>query len=104
MSPEEHEIMRSVEDHYWWYRALRRHIADSIDPAVASGKLLDAGCGTGGMLQAVRERFPDAELVGLDAGSRGIELTRERQLNALLVEGSVNQLPFADETFDCVLS
>ena len=104
MSPEEHEIMRSVEDHYWWYRALRRHIADSIDPAVASGKLLDAGCGTGGMLQAVRERFPDAELVGLDAGSRGVELTRERQLNALLVEGSVNQLPFADETFDCVLS
>ena len=33
MSPDEHEIMRSVEDHYWWYQALRKHVADSIAPA-----------------------------------------------------------------------
>lgn len=23
MKPHEHDIMRSVEDHYWWYQALR---------------------------------------------------------------------------------
>ena len=34
MSPDEHDIMRSVEDHYWWYQALRQHVADSIDPPV----------------------------------------------------------------------
>lgn len=104
MSPEEHEIMRSVEDHYWWYRALRGHIVREIDPHFAAGKLLDAGCGTGGTLAAVRARFPRMELTGIDAGARAVELTRERNLDAAVIHSSVNELPFADQAFDCVLS
>lgn len=104
MSPEEHEIMRSVEDHYWWYRALRRHVVESIDGRARAGKILDAGCGTGGMLAAVREALPEANLVGVDAGERALELTRDRALGAELQRASVDDLPFADETFDCVLS
>lgn len=104
MSPEEHEIMRAVEDHYWWYRALRRHVVDSVPPEFARGKILDAGCGTGGMLQALRERFADAQLTGCDESERALELTRARELNAQLVRANVDELPFADATFDCVLS
>jgi SAM-dependent methyltransferase len=104
MRAQEHEIMRSVEDHYWWYRALRRHVVDSIRADVRSGEILDAGCGTGGMLQAVRDRFPDAQLTGIDAGERAVQLTRERGLGAELVHGNVQQLPFRDSAFDCVLS
>lgn len=105
MSPEEHEIMRSVEDHYWWYRALRRHVVDSIPPKLRAGKILDAGCGTGGMLRAVRERFPDAQLTGVDAGERALQLAADRSdLNAELIRASVDQLPFEDAIFDCVLS
>jgi len=28
MKPAEHDIMRSVEDSYWWYQALRRHVVE----------------------------------------------------------------------------
>lgn len=104
MSPEEHEIMRSVEDHYWWYRALRRHVADSIPPGFRNGKILDAGCGTGGMLQVLREQFKDAQLTGVDASERALQLTRERNTGAELLQANVDKLPFADETFDCILS
>src|SRR5438270_11957189 len=103
MSPEEHEIMRSVEDHYWWYRALRRHVVDSISRDFR-GRLLDAGCGTGGTLAAVRARFPNAELFGVDSAERALQLTRERETSAQLQRADVDQLPFADEFFDCVLS
>jgi ubiquinone/menaquinone biosynthesis C-methylase UbiE len=104
MSPEEHEIMRSVEDHYWWYRALRWHVTDAIDSQFAAGKLLDAGCGTGGMLHTVRERFPRMQLTGIDASSRALDLTRERKIDVQLIQSTVDELPFADQAFDCVLS
>lgn len=104
MSPEEYEIMRSVEDDYWWYRALRRHVVDAINPQFATGKLLDAGCGTGGMLATLRQRFRRMQLAGIDAGSRAVELARERKLDAELMQSSVDELPFASEAFDVVLS
>lgn len=104
MKPEEHEIMRAVEDHYWWYQVLRQHVVDLVDPADPTFSLLDAGCGSGGMLAAVRERFPHAELFGIDAFARGVELTAERDLGARLMTASVHEMPFPDESFDFVLS
>ena len=104
MSPQENEIMRSVEDHYWWYQALRPHVAAAIQPTVPNFSLLDAGCGTGGMLKIVRQKFPAAELTGLDQSTHALELTAARNTGAKLISGSVLQLPFAENSFDFVLS
>lgn len=104
MNPREHDIMRSVEDHYWWYQALRRHVADSIGPVASSFALLDAGCGTGGMLEMVREKFPQAELTGVDQSDHALELTAGRETGAKLVAASVHELPFPESSFDFVLS
>jgi ubiquinone/menaquinone biosynthesis C-methylase UbiE len=104
MKPQEHDIMRSVEDHYWWYQALRQHVADSIQPASPRFSLLDAGCGSGGMLATLREKFPEAELTGIDASEHGIKLTADRALGARLQPASVHELPFPAESFDFVLS
>ena len=104
MKPEEHEIMRAVEDHYWWYQALRQHVVDLVKSAGPNFSLLDAGCGSGGMLAALRERFPQAELSGIDAFERGIELTAERGLGTRLLTASVHELPFPGDSFDFVLS
>ena len=96
--------MRSVEDRYWWYQALRQHVAASIPPAPPHFSLLDAGCGTGGMLDVVRQNFPDADLTGVDASSHAIELAAARNLNATLRSANVHELPFAENNFDFVLS
>ena len=104
MSPLEIETMRSVEDDLWWYRGLRGHVLDSIKPPHPQFELLDAGCGSGGMLARLRERFPHAALTGMDYVDRALELTRQRNLNAALVQGSADALPFGDGEFDVVLS
>ena len=104
MDPREHDIMRSVEDHYWWYQALRQHVAESITPATASFSLLDAGCGTGGMLRVVREKFPLANLTGVDQSAHAVELAAGRETGARLVSASVHELPFPQDSFDFVLS
>ena len=96
--------MRSVEDDLWWYRGLRRHVVQSIDPPHPAFSLLDAGCGTGGMLSYIRARFPEAALTGIDFSERALELTGRRELGAGLIAGSTDQLPFDDARFDVVLS
>jgi len=104
MSPEENDIMRSVEDHYWWYQALRPHVAAAIEPAAPDFALLDAGCGTGGMLKVLRQKFPAASLTGVDQSTHALELTAARATGAKLMPASVQELPFPDNSFDFVLS
>ena len=103
MKPEEHDIMRAVEDRYWWYQALRRHVVDSL-PRHQVFSLLDAGCGSGGMVAAVRAKFPQAELTGIDESEHAIELCRQRNTGAQLIQASVHELPFPENRFDFVLS
>jgi len=104
MSPEENDIMRSVEDHYWWYQALRSHVAAAIEPEAPNFSLLDAGCGTGGMLHVLRQKFPAADLTGVDQSGHALELTAARQTGAKLISSSVEELPFPGNSFDFVLS
>jgi len=96
--------MRAVEDRYWWYQALRRHVADSIEPSSAKFSLLDAGCGSGGMLAVLRQQFPQAELTGIDESEHAIELCRDRDTGARLLQAGVHELPFPVDAFDVVLS
>lgn len=104
MKPQEHDIMRTVEDHYWWYQALRQHVADSIEPSAAKFSVLDAGCGSGGMLAVLREKFPQAELTGIDESEHAIQLCRDRNTGARLLKAGVHELPFPSDGFDVVLS
>ncbi len=66
--------------------------------------LLDAGCGTGGMLEMVRKKFPQAELTGVDQSDHALELTAGRDTGAKLIPASVHDLPFPESSFDFVLS
>src|SRR5436853_94728 len=77
MKPHEHDIMRAVEDHYWWYQALRQHVVDSIEPGGGTFSVLDAGCGSGGMLAALREKFLQAELTGIDESEHALDCAVE---------------------------
>ena len=104
MNSHEHDIMRSVEDHYWWYQALRLHVANSIQPLKPRFSLVDAGCGTGGMLATIRGKFPEADLTGIDASEHGVGLTLGRQLGAHVSVASVHELPFPSDSFDFILS
>lgn len=107
MEADEYRKLAEVEDRMWYFRALNRRIvrflarAGAVAPAGA--RLLDAGCGTGGLLRDLRRAFPSAELTGLDFSARACALARERT-DATVVEGTVTALPFASCSFDAVVS
>ena len=100
MLPGEYETMFAREDSYWWYEGLRRLVLASLADLGARGKLriLDAGCGTGGLLGSL----PDGSW-GVDIADTGIRYCRRRGLSRL-VQSSVTRLPFRAGAFDAVIS
>ena len=64
-------------------------------------RVLDVGCGTGDIGVRVAEEL-GVEVVAVDLSTRMVQIARERGLTATVAD--VQQLPFADGAFDCVLA
>lgn len=74
-----------------------------------SHKILDIGCGTGIVTEAVSKRFgPDAKgyAVGIDAAGKMIEGARKKRGSATcrFEAAAAEDLPFENESFDSVVS
>ncbi|HIK33296.1 MAG TPA: methyltransferase domain-containing protein [Oscillatoriales cyanobacterium M59_W2019_021] len=72
-------------------------------------RLLDCGCGFGGTIASLNDRFSNMELVGLNIDGRQLDRAREQVQpcngNTIeFVQGDACQLPFADNSFDVVLA
>ena len=89
----------------WHYRSLHRHVCRELLNAVgrAPAKILDAGCGTGGLIRRLISEAPGWEVTGLDVLPLACQLAKERSTGAI-VEGRIEALPFADEEFAAVVS
>ena len=102
MRTAEYETMFRVEETHWWYRALHRLILDTLErelPDWQSKTILDAGCGTGLMLQQLGN---PAKNVGVDLAEEAISFCRRRGLNNVR-QADICELPFADGSFDAVI-
>jgi SAM-dependent methyltransferase len=69
--------------------------------AAAPGRVLEVGCGWGELAEWIA-RETGADVVAVDLSPRMVELARERGVDARLAD--VEELPFADETFDVVVA
>jgi SAM-dependent methyltransferase len=107
MEATEYLKLAEVEDRMWYFRALHGNLALGFTAAGLPAKpaILDAGCGTGGLLLQLQRRLPGARLSGVDFAPLACELARERCGPAIdIKQGSITALPFADESFDGVVS
>ncbi|KAF0104267.1 MAG: methyltransferase [Rhodospirillaceae bacterium] len=107
MERAEYEHMHAVEDRMWWYRGLRRLVAGQLARALsrtkAGGPVLDAGCGTGGMLRILGPAVAGRPTIGLeyDPVAAGMALAKAARP---VVSGSVNEMPIGDETLGAYVS
>jgi ubiquinone/menaquinone biosynthesis C-methylase UbiE len=63
-------------------------------------KVLDVGCGSGVFTEAFALR--NLEVTGIDKNPRMVKTASDMVLNARFQEGTAEQLPFADNSFDLV--
>lgn len=81
----EYEKMYAVERELWWYKVLHSKVLKSIRQHFSHQNIsiLDAGCGTGGLLSFLKEyNYPN--LAGLDGSEDAVSFCQERQLDVTL--------------------
>lgn len=93
----------------WWYRALHARLLNRVARLglPPGARLLDAGCGTGGLLARLAALRPDLDLQGLEYDAEAVALARDKlpgREPAKLQVGSVNAMPYGAGQFDAIVS
>ena len=98
---DEQEIRKSaaLEERHWWYAGRRALVRERVS-GVRPGRALDVGSGSGGNTQALADL--GWTMTALEHSPAAAGLARSRGLD--VVRGDATALPFADESFDLVMS
>jgi 2-polyprenyl-3-methyl-5-hydroxy-6-metoxy-1,4-benzoquinol methylase len=111
-NPEEYKRMAAVEKDHWWYRLLHERVLGVLNtssplrgtPPILRGelKILDAGCGTGGLLIKLQEAGY-INILGTDISEHALKICTERGLNVM--QSDVRELPqkLSGQTFDVII-
>ena len=82
-------------DFYW------RKCAANIVASWRPGKIVDLATGTGDLALALQKKLPDAEVTGVDFLPEMLELAQRKGVRKTILADAM-QLPFSDDSFDCV--
>jgi SAM-dependent methyltransferase len=102
MQFEDYRDLAAVEDSMWYFHALHQRMLLPLQPLIGrQATILDAGCGTGGLIRAMRSREPLWSVSGVDVSPIACDFARQRT-HVPILQGSVEALPFEDAQFDAV--
>jgi SAM-dependent methyltransferase len=103
MRPEAYDEMRTAEERHWWFRGRRALLWALLSRAggvTAPARVLDAGCGTGRNLVEFGSLGPAS---GVEPEAAAVAACRARGLEDVR-QGTLEELPFADASFDLLLA
>ncbi|HWK45418.1 MAG TPA: class I SAM-dependent methyltransferase [Stellaceae bacterium] len=106
MDRAEYQKMHAVEERMWWYHGLHANLLAHYRRQIgggAAGRVLDAGCGTGGFMRRLSAALPTGEVVGMDFEPEACALAAVKSARPVCV-GSINQVPFADASLAAIFS
>ena len=100
MEESEFQAMLDESQRHWWYRGRRRIVCDTLDGLrpPPSTRILDAGCGSGAMLDELA-RY--GEITGVEPHPLGVAAAH-RAGHPRVVRARVEELPFAAASFELV--
>jgi SAM-dependent methyltransferase len=103
-TPEYYARMRRLEAESWWNAGMR-DIALRLLRSLSlprEGRLLDAGCGSGQTMRWLADALPSWNRAGIDVSYDAVRSAAE--LGENVTQASVMEVPFADASFDLVVS
>lgn len=105
---EPHTAQGSHSDYGAAAERMARKMCDAA--GIRSGmRVLDCGCGIGGTIASLNERFSDMELVGINIDERQLDVARDAITPAngnqiTFLHGNACDLPFNDQSFNAVIA
>jgi SAM-dependent methyltransferase len=106
INSEEYAAMFEVEERLWWYRSLHKKVIAEID-SFSNGnkqvKILDAGCGTGGLLVKLQTAGYE-NVQGFDYNDDAVKFSMKRGLNVRKLDITKLQAVFDSNSFDIIVS
>lgn len=93
-----YEALAEAEPHSFWFRARNRLVVSTVARHFPGARsLLEIGCGTGFVLEALHTAFPSMRLVGSELYEEGLAVARRRLPEVELVRLDARELPYRDE-------
>lgn len=106
INSEEYSAMFEVEENLWWYKILHEQVIFEINSFSKGNKqikILDAGCGTGGLLLKLQYAGYQ-NIQGFDFNDDAIQFSKSRGLNVQKLDITNLQGVFEKESFDVIVS
>ena len=88
----------------------REYAGKLVSRGFSAGKIIDVGCGFGGLNIILAHRFVDSEIVGIDLSDPLLQLANQSAQAANLGDrvrfekADVHQIPYPDDSFDVVIN
>ena len=83
---------------------MHRAVLRALGPIAGIETILDVGCGTGGLLRALRCRWPGAHAIGVDPAEKALEIARQRMPGGLFLVGHAEAIPLPTASADVAVS
>ena len=99
----DYEFLFNIEEHYWWFVAMRR-ITDTLlheELRNRNLKILDAGCGTG--INLLHFENAGHWAAGFDFAPEAVAAVRRRDFEKV-ARASISEIPFPADSFDLAYS
>ncbi len=106
MQAEDYAYLYELEEDLWWFAGMREITSALLNGIIEPDQkrmILDAGCGTGGMISWLKRYAAGGKVFGIDLVSDALKFCHQRE-QELLAQASATDLPFPDSSFDLVTS
>jgi SAM-dependent methyltransferase len=102
-SEQEYIKMNNVEQSHWWYKSLHYLVLKNITNISPDKKIkiLDAGCGTGGLLAYLKHKGY-ANIGGFDISKDAVKFSNNKDLNVR--ELDLKEFKYTSKKYDVIIS